>query len=280
METPTRDTSQHGNFENFRNATYNDRALHLTSAWFLTTPLAGRLNFDFVSTHRSIPGIKPASDSAVKNMLSIVLTGSPTARVAAQPASAVAAGPLAHTLEVVVEAFQDGIQRNKADLNPSSARSNDGSSSSGGSSRSSKSSNTRLVGEAEMKSLNAQMKKEKERKKVSASQSQPQSQSPKQTTSEGERNDPTKVEPEGATKASTKTAPITSSHHPESAVPATPPTASSKVDIPRGKAHDMAAAEWLHQIDSSWSSCKHVYIDYLNLKLRDAMQEIEGEGTE
>jgi hypothetical protein len=37
-ECPTRDTSQRGDYENFRNAYLNGRSIHLTSAWFLNPP--------------------------------------------------------------------------------------------------------------------------------------------------------------------------------------------------------------------------------------------------
>lgn len=69
METPTRDTSQTGNFENFRNATYNGRCINLTSTWFLTAPQAGRLHFDFVTTSRPVLGVKPISNRTMRQFI-------------------------------------------------------------------------------------------------------------------------------------------------------------------------------------------------------------------
>ncbi|CAN0594179.1 unnamed protein product, partial [Ectocarpus sp. 12 AP-2014] len=46
------DTSQHGNWQNFRNAEYNREPVVLTSAWFIKLPSSGMLRFDYVATSR------------------------------------------------------------------------------------------------------------------------------------------------------------------------------------------------------------------------------------
>jgi hypothetical protein len=66
VETPTRDTSQNGDFENFRNATFNGRPINLTSTWFINCPTAGRLHFDYVSTSRPVKGIKAMSTNTFR----------------------------------------------------------------------------------------------------------------------------------------------------------------------------------------------------------------------
>ncbi|CAM9363404.1 unnamed protein product [Pylaiella littoralis] len=43
-------TSQHGNWLNFRNAEYNRESVVLTTAWFINLPNSGILRFDYVST--------------------------------------------------------------------------------------------------------------------------------------------------------------------------------------------------------------------------------------
>lgn len=47
-----RDTSQKGNWQNFRNEFYDDTATELSTQWFVNMPQRGRLRFDFVSTRR------------------------------------------------------------------------------------------------------------------------------------------------------------------------------------------------------------------------------------
>ena len=55
------DTSQKGNWQNFRNEFYEDKALELNSSWFVDMPRRGRLKFDFVSTRRPKKSTRPLS---------------------------------------------------------------------------------------------------------------------------------------------------------------------------------------------------------------------------
>lgn len=52
IEHPTRNTSQRGDWENFRNEKLNGKPIQLNSSFFHALPNAGRLQFDFVSTAR------------------------------------------------------------------------------------------------------------------------------------------------------------------------------------------------------------------------------------
>jgi hypothetical protein len=72
VETPTRDTSQNGNFENFRNATYNGRPIALTSTWFINCPTAGRLHFDYVTTSRPVKGIRGMSANTFRRLTTML----------------------------------------------------------------------------------------------------------------------------------------------------------------------------------------------------------------
>ncbi|CAM9407196.1 unnamed protein product [Choristocarpus tenellus] len=58
------DTSQRGNWNNFRNETFMGKPLSrgLDGPWFIKMPDKGRLRFDYVSTMRSLPGTKPISE--------------------------------------------------------------------------------------------------------------------------------------------------------------------------------------------------------------------------
>lgn len=55
------DTSQHGNWENFRNEALDGQSIVLTSAFFLVLPRRGKLAFDYVSTTRPKRGTAPMS---------------------------------------------------------------------------------------------------------------------------------------------------------------------------------------------------------------------------
>ncbi|EQC36905.1 hypothetical protein SDRG_05733 [Saprolegnia diclina VS20] len=55
------DTSQHGNWENFRNELFDGKPVVLTSAFFQNVPSKGKLEFDYVSTSRPKRGTKPMS---------------------------------------------------------------------------------------------------------------------------------------------------------------------------------------------------------------------------
>ncbi|OQR99349.1 hypothetical protein ACHHYP_06946 [Achlya hypogyna] len=54
-------TSQHGNWENFRNEVYDGKPVILTSTFFQSVPTKGKLEFDYVSTARPKRGTKPMS---------------------------------------------------------------------------------------------------------------------------------------------------------------------------------------------------------------------------
>ncbi|OQS06210.1 hypothetical protein THRCLA_01739 [Thraustotheca clavata] len=55
------DTSQHGNWENFRNELFEGKPIILTSTFFQNIPNKGKLEFDYVSTSRPKRGTKPMS---------------------------------------------------------------------------------------------------------------------------------------------------------------------------------------------------------------------------
>ncbi|KDO32465.1 hypothetical protein SPRG_02942 [Saprolegnia parasitica CBS 223.65] len=56
------DTSQHANWENYRNETLDGQRIVLTTSFFDSLPQAGRLEFDYVSTRRPPPGAQALSD--------------------------------------------------------------------------------------------------------------------------------------------------------------------------------------------------------------------------
>lgn len=55
------DTSQKGNWQNFRNEFYEDKPVEITSSWFVDMPPRGRLKFDYVSTRRPRKSTRPLS---------------------------------------------------------------------------------------------------------------------------------------------------------------------------------------------------------------------------
>ncbi|CAM9323480.1 unnamed protein product [Ectocarpus fasciculatus] len=63
------DTSQHGNWQNFRNAEYNREPVVLTSAWFIKPPSSGMLRFDYVSTSRPDYHQVPLTERRFQRML-------------------------------------------------------------------------------------------------------------------------------------------------------------------------------------------------------------------
>lgn len=71
-ESETRDTSQSGNWENFRNESFNEKHRQLNGKFFQDDPQMGKARFDFVVTTRPVQGIIPVSDDAVEKMMQIV----------------------------------------------------------------------------------------------------------------------------------------------------------------------------------------------------------------
>ena len=67
------DTSQHGNWENFRNARFNSDPIVLTQSFFTSLPKTGILSFDYVSTARPKRGKKPMSDRRFSQLLSVLV---------------------------------------------------------------------------------------------------------------------------------------------------------------------------------------------------------------
>lgn len=57
----SKDTSQKGDWQNFRNEFLNDIPLSLSSRWFVDMPPSGKLRFDFVSTRRPNRSARPLS---------------------------------------------------------------------------------------------------------------------------------------------------------------------------------------------------------------------------
>ena len=55
------DTSQHGNWENFRNAKLNGKHFVLSSNWFVVIPKTGKIEFDYVSTKPAAYGARALS---------------------------------------------------------------------------------------------------------------------------------------------------------------------------------------------------------------------------
>ncbi|KAG5175366.1 hypothetical protein JKP88DRAFT_351489 [Tribonema minus] len=87
------DTSQRGNWHNFRNETLNGAPVRLTSQWLVDPPRRGRLRFDYVSTRRPRLGARPMSDRRFGWLLRCLGLGSllPLARKGAGSANAAAA---------------------------------------------------------------------------------------------------------------------------------------------------------------------------------------------
>ncbi|RHY49603.1 hypothetical protein DYB34_013852, partial [Aphanomyces astaci] len=72
------DTSQHGNWENFRNEWLDGKATILTSHFFQTMPQKGKLEFDYVSTSRPTRGTKPMSDRRYQQLVAQIARDSRT----------------------------------------------------------------------------------------------------------------------------------------------------------------------------------------------------------
>ncbi|ETV96818.1 hypothetical protein, variant [Aphanomyces invadans] len=72
------DTSQHGNWENFRNEWLDGKPTILTSHFFQTMPQKGKLEFDYVSTTRPTRGTKPMSDRRYQQLLAQIARDSRT----------------------------------------------------------------------------------------------------------------------------------------------------------------------------------------------------------
>lgn len=63
------DTSQHGNWENFRNEELDGKPVVISSAFFRTLPARGKLCFDYVSTSRPRRGTRPMSDRRFRQLI-------------------------------------------------------------------------------------------------------------------------------------------------------------------------------------------------------------------
>jgi Ca2+-binding EF-hand superfamily protein/Ran GTPase-activating protein (RanGAP) involved in mRNA processing and transport len=63
------DTSQHGNWENFRNEEFDGEKLVLTTAFFHVMPRRGKLSFDYVSTTRPKKGTHALSDRRFQQLI-------------------------------------------------------------------------------------------------------------------------------------------------------------------------------------------------------------------
>lgn len=69
------DTSQHGNWLNFRNERWQGKAIHLTPGWFDQDSVKGKdgmIHFDYVSTTRPRPAARPMSRRRFSTFLQIV----------------------------------------------------------------------------------------------------------------------------------------------------------------------------------------------------------------
>ncbi|GMH77693.1 hypothetical protein TL16_g07497 [Triparma laevis f. inornata] len=63
------DTSQKGNWENFRNETFNGKSIKLDSNWFTKIPHLGKLKVDYVSTTRAGKAAKPLSERRFSTLM-------------------------------------------------------------------------------------------------------------------------------------------------------------------------------------------------------------------
>ncbi|TMW63173.1 hypothetical protein Poli38472_002114 [Pythium oligandrum] len=63
------DTSQHGNWENFRNELLDGECFVLTTAFFHMLPTSGKLSFDYVSTTRPKRGTVPLSERRFQQLI-------------------------------------------------------------------------------------------------------------------------------------------------------------------------------------------------------------------
>jgi hypothetical protein len=68
IKSAVRNTSQHGDLENFRNEKLNGKSLRLNSKFFYSIPTAGVLEFDFVSTSRPVQGVSEINETQFKSM--------------------------------------------------------------------------------------------------------------------------------------------------------------------------------------------------------------------
>ena len=66
------DTSQNGNWENYRNCYYNGRPIPLDVKWFQMMPRTGVVTFDYVSTYRTPSAIKPLSHDEFHSLLGAI----------------------------------------------------------------------------------------------------------------------------------------------------------------------------------------------------------------
>ncbi|CAM9152488.1 unnamed protein product, partial [Hapterophycus canaliculatus] len=73
-------TSQHGNWQNFRNAEYQDEPVILTSAWFINLPNSGILRFDYVSTSSPDHHLAPLAMHRFQRMLKRLRVSKPITR--------------------------------------------------------------------------------------------------------------------------------------------------------------------------------------------------------
>jgi hypothetical protein len=66
------DTSQRGNYSNFRNETIGGVPIALTSHWFASAPSTGKLRLDYVSTIRPKVGLWPLSNSRFESLKTVL----------------------------------------------------------------------------------------------------------------------------------------------------------------------------------------------------------------
>lgn len=82
------DTSQHGNWENFRNEELDGRPIVLTNAFFHVLPARGRLCFDYVSTARPKRTTAPMSSRRFEQLIQVLRTNLDTTSLSDTPAAA------------------------------------------------------------------------------------------------------------------------------------------------------------------------------------------------
>lgn len=80
------DTSQHGNWENFRNEELDGQPIVLTNAFFHVLPARGRLCFDYVSTARPKRTTAPMSSRRFEQLIQVLRTNLDTANECPPPA--------------------------------------------------------------------------------------------------------------------------------------------------------------------------------------------------
>ena len=71
-ESTTRDTSQNGNYENYRNGCLNHTPFECTSFYFAELPMAGKVSFDYVSIARPVPGVEASEIDSINNLIAKV----------------------------------------------------------------------------------------------------------------------------------------------------------------------------------------------------------------